>query len=230
MKTLELNRMLLDGMPADFLVEVGLRVLFAYLLVFLFLKFSGRRGVRQLSLFELVVILMLGSAAGDVAFYEDVPLLPVAGVFVFLLLLYRSTLWAMDRIPRLGLWIEGGPVTIIRDGHYDIRALRQQNISCDEFFMELRQLGAEHLGQIRLGILEVDGDLSVYFYADEEVRPGLSVLPDEFKPCYRTVPRGGIYACSQCGATQTMLKDQQHVCQCCENRQWTLALDSIRCR
>lgn len=229
MNALDWDRMLLNELPATFMLEVGLRVLFAYLLVFAFLKLSGRRGVRQLSLFELVVILTLGSAAGDVAFYEDVPLLPIAGVFIFLLLLYRATLWAMDRFPRMGLWIEGGPVTIIRDGQYDMPALRQQNISCDEFFMELRQLGVEHLGQVRLGILEVDGDLSLYFYSDEMVRPGLSVLPEEFKPCYRKVPDSGIYACSACGAIQLMLQGQQGVCERCDNEHWTHALESTRC-
>lgn len=39
---------------------------------------TGRRGVRQMSLFEVLIILTLGSAAGDVAFYDDVPM---AGLF-----------------------------------------------------------------------------------------------------------------------------------------------------
>ncbi len=38
---------------------------------------TGRRGVRQMSLFEVLIILTLGSAAGDVAFYDDVPMVPV---------------------------------------------------------------------------------------------------------------------------------------------------------
>lgn len=222
--------MLLDGMPATFMAEVAARVLFAYVLVFLFLKLSGRRGVRQLSLFELVVILMLGSAAGDVAFYEDVPLLPIAGVFVFLLLLYRATLWIMDRFPRLGLWIEGGPVVIIRDGEYNLPALRQQNISCDEFFMELRQLGVEHLGQVRLGILEVDGDLSLYYYPAERVRPGLPVMPEEFHPRHSDTPQNGLYACAECGSVRPMLENQRASCERCGSKHWTLALDTPRCR
>jgi uncharacterized membrane protein YcaP (DUF421 family) len=45
-----------------FLVEVGFRSTFAFLAAFLFLKSRGRRGIRQLALFELVVILTLGSA------------------------------------------------------------------------------------------------------------------------------------------------------------------------
>src|SRR5262245_39090494 len=68
------QRILFDKFPPLFLGEVLLRVLFAYVAVFIFLKMSGRRGVRQISLFETLVILTLGSAAGDVVLYEDVPL------------------------------------------------------------------------------------------------------------------------------------------------------------
>lgn len=56
---------------------------------------TGRRGVRQMSLFEVLIILTLGSAAGDVAFYDDVPMVPVLIVFITLALLYRLVMWLM---------------------------------------------------------------------------------------------------------------------------------------
>ncbi len=75
MKAFDWQRMALDKVPAEFLAEVALRSLYTFVLVFIFLKITGRRGVRQMSLFEVLIILTLGSAAGDVAFYDDVPLL-----------------------------------------------------------------------------------------------------------------------------------------------------------
>lgn len=80
MRALKISQMLIGEFPLTFLLEVAVRVSAAFLAVFFFLKFSGRRGIRQLSRFELVVILTLGSAAGDVTFYEDVPLLPFAAL------------------------------------------------------------------------------------------------------------------------------------------------------
>ena len=77
MKAFDLHRMAFDKVPFDFLGEVALRSLYTFVLVFLFLKMTGRRGVRQMSLFEVLIILTLGSAAGDVAFYDDVPMVPV---------------------------------------------------------------------------------------------------------------------------------------------------------
>lgn len=97
MKTFDFNRMALDKFPIEFLAEVGIRCLFTFVLVFLFLKLSGRRGVRQMSLFEVVIILTLGSAAGDVTFYEDVPMLPVVTVFISIMILYRLSTFLMSR-------------------------------------------------------------------------------------------------------------------------------------
>ncbi|MDG9924693.1 MULTISPECIES: YetF domain-containing protein [unclassified Pseudomonas] len=225
MEAFDWQRMLLDDFPLAFLGEVALRATCAYLAVFIFLKVSGRRGVRQLSLFELVVILTLGSAAGDVSFYDDVPLLPVFVVFATLLLLYSLTTRLMKRSPRFGSWVEGKPVVIIRDGLYELGSLEAQNISSDEFHMELRRGGVQHLGQVRLGILEVDGDLSLYYFPAEQTRSGLSVLPEELNPTYRHVPSEGLYACNRCGNPQPLQAGQAATCPRCGGELWNQALD-----
>ncbi len=230
MTPFDLQRMLLHDFPLMFVAEVALRALFAFVAVFVFLKVSGRRGVRQLSVFELVIILTLGSAAGDVSFYEDVPLLPVAAVFATLLALYRLTVFFMNRSTRFGTWLEGKPVTIIRDGIYELRSLDSLNISADEFFMELRQQGVEHLGQVRLGILENDGNVSLFFHEPEAVRPGLSVLPPEYRPVFHEVPASGMYACSHCGFPQALETHQRLHCPRCNNHTWSKALATQRAR
>ena len=57
---------------------------------------TGRRGVRQMSLFEVLIILTLGSAAGDVAFYDDVA--DGAGTYRLYhsgVVTYRPVMWLM---------------------------------------------------------------------------------------------------------------------------------------
>ena len=196
--------------------------------VFLFLKASGRRGIRQLSLFELVIILTLGSAAGDVTLYEDVPILPVIMVFLVLLLTYRATTYLLCRSPGFAAWIEGTPVTLIRDGLYEIPSLEHLNISEEEFFMELRQEGVEHLGQVRLAIVEVDGEVSVYFFDNSEIRPGLSVLPEAHRSSYTTVPTLATYACNRCGYVREIPALQTARCPRCSGSIWSRALNTAR--
>lgn len=228
MSAFDWHRLLLNDNTPAFLAEVTARTLMAYVVVFVFLKIAGRRGVRQLSLFELVVILTLGSAAGDVTFYEDVPILPVITVFAAMICLYRLTTWLTERSSRFGEWLEGKPLVIIKQGRFEIETLDQGNISHDEFLMELRLHGVEHLGQVRLGILEVNGDVSVYFYERHEVRPGLSVLPPDCRTHEDHAHGPGLYACLHCGQLERMAQEQTLECPRCKYTLWSPALSNPR--
>lgn len=220
------QRLLLHEFPPAFLGEVALRTTIIFLVVLAALKISGKRGVRQLSIFELVIILTLGSAAGDVSFYHDVPLLPVIVVILCVLTLYRLTTWAMERSHRLEKFLEGEPLVIIRDGMFVAHVLERENISFDEFLMELRLRGVEHLGQVRVAILEVCGDISVYFFPDAAVRPGLPILPEQKAQAVTVAHVHALYACNQCGAVQSLQAQQALRCPSCGHARWVRALDT----
>src|SRR4051812_30509114 len=84
-----------EGPP--FLLSVVVRTAVMYLIVLTALRLLGKRSVKQLSVFELLVILALGSAAGDPMLYNEVGLLDSTIVFVGVILLYRLTTWAAAR-------------------------------------------------------------------------------------------------------------------------------------
>ncbi|CAK7085060.1 MAG: hypothetical protein CITR_04256 [Citrobacter freundii] len=223
MKAFDLHRMALDKVPMDFLGEVALRSLYTFILVFLFLKITGRRGVRQMSLFEVLIILTLGSAAGDVAFYDDVPMLPVLVVFITLAVLYRLVMWLMAHSEKMEDLLEGKPVVIIEDGELAWSKLNSANMTEFEFFMELRLNGVEQLGQVKLAILETNGQISVYFFADEDVKPGLSILPKRCTQRFKVVPEAGDYACIRCSEVVQMKAGDHQLCPRCANPEWSKA-------
>lgn len=228
MKAFDLQRMALDKVPLEFLGEVALRSLYTFVLVFLFLKITGRRGVRQMSLFEVLIILTLGSAAGDVAFYDDVPMLPVLVVFITLAALYRLVMWLMSHSEKLEDLLEGKPAIIVEAGELAWEKLGAENMTEFEFFMELRNSGVDHLGQVRLAILETNGQLSVYYYADKDTRPGLCILPVEFAPRYKVIPEDGEYACVQCSKIYPLRAGDHQLCPRCANPEWSKASRGIR--
>ncbi len=80
MKAFDLHRMAFDKVPLISFGEVALRSLYTFVLV-LFLKMTGRRGVRQMSLFEVLIILTLGSAA-EMWRFMMMPMVPVLIVFI----------------------------------------------------------------------------------------------------------------------------------------------------
>ncbi len=192
--------LLLAGQDWPFLGEVMLRSFLSFVLVLVALKCTGKRGIRQLTLFELVIILTLGSAAGDVAFYKEVGILPVVLTLTTIILVYRLATYLILKSPLLERMIEGEPVNIIEDGRFTGFS-RSENISFDEFFMELRLRDVEHVGQVRRAILEVNGDVSVFKQQEADVRPGLDICPEKFKIKYHVIPFRGLFSCVRCGHT-----------------------------
>ncbi|HHG8772268.1 TPA: DUF421 domain-containing protein [Raoultella planticola] len=223
MKAFDWHRMALDKVPVDFLAEVALRSVYTFVLVFIFLKITGRRGVRQMSLFEVLIILTLGSAAGDVAFYDDVPMLPVLVVFVTLALLYRLIMWLMGKSEKLGDLLEGKPIAVIEQGELAWEKLQAENMTEFEFFMELRVNGVEQLGQVRLAILETNGQISLYYYPDQDVKAGLSILPPPHNASFATIPRDDEYACVRCSAVLRLRAGDKQLCPRCANAEWSRA-------
>lgn len=65
MRTMDLQHMLLHDLDGSFAAEIGLRTLVMFTVILLFLRLFGKKGVRQLSIFEVAIVIGLGSEAGD---------------------------------------------------------------------------------------------------------------------------------------------------------------------
>ncbi|TLV00903.1 DUF421 domain-containing protein [Dyadobacter luticola] len=224
---MEWERLLFNELPPIFLVEVILRstVMFTFLLIAL--RITGKRGVRQLSVFEVVIIIALGSAAGDPMFYEDVGIVPALVVFATIILLYRFVTWLTGKNEWFEKLVEGKTVCLIHEGQFSVSEFKKETLAQDEFFSELRCMSVEHLGQIRKAYLEPSGQVSVFFYEDNEVKYGLPVLPELYYKKNKTIVKDGLHACSFCGHTQDQ-KTGTAICPVCNREEWVTAINNVR--
>ncbi|MBC7744860.1 MAG: DUF421 domain-containing protein [Flavobacterium sp.] len=223
----EWNRFLFNDLPAIFLVEVLVRALIMYVIILVALRSSGKRGVKQLSIYELVLIIGLGSAAGDPMFYEDVGIIPAITVFIAIIFLYRITTWLSGKNKKFGKILEGKPVTLITNGRFSIENFKKENLAQTEFFSELRHQNVEHLGQIRIGIIEPTGEISLFFYEDKDVKPGLPLIPEVFSKSVMLISEQAVYACTFCGDTQEIGKGLLK-CPVCKRNSWVKAINNKR--
>ena len=81
-----------------FAAEILVRVTFIFTLFISFLRFKGKCSVSQLSIFELTIILSLGSIAGDPMFTKDFLIIQAVLMTSTVILLYRLCIWGMMRI------------------------------------------------------------------------------------------------------------------------------------
>ena len=223
----EWRRILLNDLPVKFLLEVAFRTVVMFIFLVVALRTTGKRGVKQLSIYEIVIIVALGSAAGDPMFYEDVGIVPAVLVFMIVIGLYRLVTWLAGRYLWVEKIVEGRPVYLIEDGQFAIDKFTKESLSQDEFFSELRVYHVEHLGQVKTALLETSGELSVFFCGDRDVKPGLPILPHLFEQQFKVIPEAGIYACSFCGNVEE-LPAGLSVCFRCRKDQWVKAIQGRR--
>jgi uncharacterized membrane protein YcaP (DUF421 family) len=223
----EWNRLFFNELPEVFLLEVIFRSTVMFTILLLTLKLAGKRGVKQLSIFETVIIIALGSAAGDPMFYEDVGIVPAAIVFLVIIILYRTVTWLTGKSKRFEEFIEGKTECLINDGKFSVSSFKKETLAQDEFFSELRVKSIEHLGQVKHAFIEPSGEISVFFYEDKEVKYGLPILPALFNKKSKTVSEDGIHACTFCGHTQELKKGTAK-CEICKKEEWVEAINTKR--
>lgn len=223
----EWERLLFNNLPESFIFEVIFRSTIMFIILLLTLKLAGKRGVKQLSIFETVIIIALGSAAGDPMFYEDVGIIPALIVFTVIIILYRSVTWLTGKSKKFEEFIEGKTECLINDGKFSVSTFKKESLAQDEFFAELRIRSIEHLGQVKHAYIETSGEISVYFYEDEKVGYGLPILPSLFYAKSKFIPKDGIYSCTFCGHTQEQ-KSGTAVCQVCKKDEWVESINTKR--
>lgn len=208
----------------SFAAEILLRCLVMYIMIILFLRLTGKRGVRQLSIFEVAIILSLGSIAGDPMFDEELPLLQAFLVMATIIVLYRITTLLTMKYQSFEYLLEGKSLYIVEDGMMVLEHIKRGKMSHDEFFTEMRQQGVEHLGQVRVGLLESDGKFSILFYSPEQVGFGLPLYP-KAQQQIQQIKTNQHYACLHCGNV-CLLASAHQDCPRCQHCQWTVAINT----
>ncbi|HEX8575304.1 MAG TPA: YetF domain-containing protein [Flavobacterium sp.] len=223
----EWKRVLFNDLPASFLFEVIFRAAVMFIILLITLKIAGKRGVRQLSIFETVIIIALGSAAGDPMFYEDVGIIPALVVFMVIISLYRLVTWLTGKSKRFESFIEGKTECIIDEGKFSLPTFKKESLALDEFFAELRLRSVEHLGQVKNAFIETSGQISAFYYADHEVKYGLPILPALFNANSKIILQKGMYSCIFCGNTEE-LNPGSNVCKECKRNEWVTSIKTLR--
>ena len=145
-----------------------MRTLLVYAALIGGLRFTGKRQLGELSTSEFAVTILVSELASvplqDPAiplFGGIVPLVTLLAVEVLLSCLCRRSI----RFRRL---LCGNPCMVIRDGKFDPDMLRLLRLSPEDVLEGLRMAGVALVSDVRCGIIETNGQLSVLPYADKQ--------------------------------------------------------------
>lgn len=226
-KAFDLHMLLLGEEEWNFIPEVLFRSAVMFFVALISMRLIGKRGIMQ-DVFELITIITLGSAAGDPMFYKKVGLLPAILVFATIILMYKIVNYVTAKSKALEHMVEGVHRQLIRDGRFTVEKIAESEMKKDNFLADLRIESVSQLGQVKTAYVESSGELSVFFYPDEEVKWGLPILPDLHAQQTVAITEPGTYACAFCGYVQPLAPAPQHACPVCSKDRWVKASNEKR--
>lgn len=228
-RAFDLHRMFIGDTPWYFIFEVIVRTLIMYSYTVFLLRILGKRGMGQLSMLELAIIISFGSAIGDPMVGAQVPIL-YGLVAVTIVTFYQIWLERLiNKNKKIEAVMEGKPDLIVDDGVILWECMKQDNLSKEDLFRALRIKDVDHLGQISKAYFETTGQVSVFFHPPRKMRPGLTLLPEgdmgeePIKEADK-IPERGVYACANCGYILSLRSQEAApICPSCDCTGWVKA-------
>jgi len=151
------------------LLTIALRTAAIYALVLIGVRLSGKREVGQMTPFDLTLLLLLSNSVQNAMTGPDNSLLGgvVAAATLLLLNYILADVSGVNR--RFRKFIQGQPSLLIHDGQIIAAHMAKEHVSMDELHRALREHGITDYHQVALGVLEVDGSISLLKY--DEINP-----------------------------------------------------------
>ena len=143
------------------LPEIVLRTAIVYGFLVLVLRVTGKREVGQMSILELIVILVISDAVQNSMVGENTSLWGGLVAVVTLFVADNLLKYASRRSERLRKTLEGEPRLLVRDGRILAKALAEEGVDVDEVRAAARGVGIARLDDVRLAVLETDGSISI---------------------------------------------------------------------
>ncbi|MFD0588267.1 YetF domain-containing protein [Paenibacillus sp. GCM10027627] len=150
-----------------------IRTVIIYFVVFLIMRFMGKREIGKLSVLDLVISVMVAEIA--VIVIEDVDRSMWDGIvpMVTLLLIQISTAFLSMNNRTIRLLFDGKPSVIIAKGKINRDEMRKQRYNLDDLMLQLRENKITSVADVEFAILETSGKLSVIPKdGAEETEPG----------------------------------------------------------
>jgi uncharacterized membrane protein YcaP (DUF421 family) len=138
-----------------------LRTILVYLVILVGLRLSGKREIGQMTVFDLVVLLLISNAVQNAMVGPDTSL--TGGILAAVVLLVLNAIIARLRLrsPLLRRWVEGTPTLLVLHGEVIPAHMRREGIDDDSLLTALREHGVAAVSEVEMAVLEIDGSISV---------------------------------------------------------------------
>lgn len=132
-----------------------------YLFIIIAIRLFGKKELAQLSVIDLVFILLISNSVQNAMVGSDSTLegglIAAASLFIvnfiFKLVLYR--------FPKLSRVIQGHPMMLVYKGKLNTDNMKKAKVTVQELMEAIREHGVGSIEEVDLAVLEIDGNISI---------------------------------------------------------------------
>jgi len=142
-------------------LDIILRSLAVYLFMVIALRVFGKKELSQLNTADVILILLISNSVQNAMVGTDTSLwggLTAAAVLFVVNFVFKKLLFKYKFLNKL---LQDKPEILIHNGKPDYKVLSKLGITHDELMEAAHEHGIEHLTDVKLAILEMDGNISI---------------------------------------------------------------------
>ncbi len=152
------------------ILDIVLRSAVVFIVVLAGLRLLGKRHVAQLSIVDLVLILLISNAVQNAMVGSDVSLIGgIVAAVTLMVMSYLITL-ILYRVRGAEKFFEGTPTLLIHNGRMIREHLEKEKITEEELERVIREHGIEGVTDVKAAVMEPDGTVSVIQKVPGETR------------------------------------------------------------
>ena len=142
-------------------LKIALTSLAVYLFIIVAIRLFGKKELAQLSVIDLVFILLISNSVQNAMVGSDSSLSGglVAATTLFMVnYLFKFLLY---RFPKFSAVVQGTDLMLIYKGQLHVTNLAKARITQQELLEAVREHGVSEVREVDLAVLEVDGNISI---------------------------------------------------------------------
>lgn len=141
--------------------EVALKTIGSFVILLLFTRILGKSQLSQLTYFNYVTGITIGSIAANTAVDKDIPMLEgLTSLAIWTGAAILVGLWSLKSV-KARVVLDGEPTIVIKNGHILEEEMRSLRINMDDLTMLLRNKNVFSTKDVDYAVLEPNGQLSV---------------------------------------------------------------------
>jgi uncharacterized membrane protein YcaP (DUF421 family) len=141
-------------------MDIVLRAIIVYLLIFAFTRALGRRDLSTLQPFDFILLVVIGDLIQSGVTQNDLSVTGVLLVVCTIGILQVAISYLGFRFRRMRPVLQGEPIVLVENGRLIDRNMRRERLTLDDLAEKARLSEIASIADIKWAVLETNGEIS----------------------------------------------------------------------